>query len=62
MNKCSLCQLCSFLFATKDQKIDRLPPKTFLQKFYNDRVKLEKFVNIILTFFKKKYSEDERSV
>ena len=36
-NKCSLCQLCSFLFATKDQKIDGLPTKKFLQKIYNDR-------------------------
>ena len=35
-NKCALCQLCSFL---EDQKIDGLPPKKFLQKFYNDRVK-----------------------
>ena len=58
-NKCALCQLCSFL---KDQKIDGLPPKKFLQKFYNDRVKLEKFLNIISPFFKKMYSEDECSV
>ena len=58
-NKCALCQLCSFL---EDQKIDGLPPKKFLQKFYNDRVKLEKFLNIISPFFKKMYSEDERSV
>ena len=61
-NKYSLCQLCSFLFATKDQKIDGLPPKTFSQKIYNNRVKLEKFLNIISTFFKKMYSEEERSV
>ena len=61
-NKCSLCQLCSFLYGTRDQKIDGLPPKKFLQKFYNDRVKLEKFLNIISPFFKKMYSEDECSV
>ena len=61
-NKYSLCQLCSFLYGTKDQKIDGLPPKKFLQKFYNDRVKLEKFLNIISPFFKKMYSEGERSV
>ena len=42
-NKCILCQLCSFLYAAKDQQIDGLPPKKFLQKFYNDRVKLEKY-------------------
>ena len=58
-NKCSLCQLCSFLYGTKDQKIDGLPLKKYLQKFYNDRVKLEKFLNIISPFFKKMYSEDE---
>ena len=52
-NKCSLCQLCSFLFATKDKKIDGLPPKKFLQKICNDRVKLEKFLDIISTFLKK---------
>ena len=59
MNKCALCQLCSFL---EDQKIDGLPPKNFLHKFYNNRVKLQKFLNIISPFFKKTYSEDERSV
>ena len=61
-NKCSLCQLCSFLYGTKDQKIDDLPPKQFLQKFYNDRVRLEKFLNIISPFFEKMYSQDKRSV
>ena len=61
-NKCSLCQLCSFLYGTKDQKIDDLPPKTFLQKFYNDRVGLEKFLNIIWPFFEKMYPQDKRSV
>ena len=50
-NKCALCQLCSFLYTIKDQKIDALPPKKFLQKICNDRVKLEKFLNIILPFF-----------
>ena len=57
-----MCQLCSFLYRIKDQKIDGLPQKKFLQKFYNDRVKLEKFLNIILPFFKKVYSEDESAV
>ena len=61
-NKCVLCQLCSFLYAAKDQQIYGLPPKKFLQKFYNDRVKLEKFLNIISPFFEKMYSEDEHSV
>ena len=61
-NKSALCQLCSFLFATKEQKIDSLPPKTFLQKFYNVREKLEKFLNIISPFFEKMYSEDKRLI
>ena len=61
-NKCSLCQLCSFLYGTKDQKIDDLPPKKLLQKFYNDRVRLEKFLNIISAFFEEMYSQDKRLV
>ena len=61
-NKCALCQLCSFLYASKEQKIDCLTPENFLQTFYNDRMKLEKFLNIISPFFKKTYSEDESSV
>ena len=61
-SKCALCQLCSFPYATKEQKIDGLPPKKFLQKFYNVREKLEKFLNIISLFFEKMYSQDKRSV
>ena len=61
-NICSLCQLFSFLYGTKDQKIDDLPSKKFLQKFYNDRVRLQKFLNIISPFFEKMYSQDKRSV
>ena len=57
-NKCALCQLCTFLFASKDQKIDGLPAK----KFDNVREKLEKFLNIISPFFEKMYSQDKRSV
>ena len=36
--------------------------KNFLQKFYNVREKLEKFLNIISPFFEKMYSQDKRSV
>ena len=61
-NECALCQLCSFLYASKEQKNDGLPPKKFLQKFYNVREKLDKFLNIISLFFEKIYSQDERSV
>ena len=49
-------------YLLQNKKIDGLPPKKFLQKFYNDRAKLEKFLNIISPFFEKIYSEDERSV
>ena len=63
-NKCSLCQLCSFLYVRTDRSrfIEGLPPKKFLQKFYNDRVMLVKFFNLILPFFEKMYSQDKRSV
>ena len=48
--KCALCQLRSFLYIRTDRSgfIKGLPPKKFLQKFYNDRVKLVKFSNLIL--------------
>ena len=42
-----------FLYASKEQKIDGLPPKKFLQKFYNIREKLEKFLIVISLFLKK---------
>ena len=63
-SKCALCRLCSFLNVRIDRSgfIDGLPPKKFLQKFYNDRVKLVKFLNLILPFFKEMYSKDERSL
>ena len=53
-SKCALCPLCSFLNVRIDRSgfIDGLPPKKFLKQFYNDRVKLVKFLNLILPFFK----------
>ena len=36
--------------------------KNFLQKFYNNRVKLVEFLNLILQFFKEMYSKVERSL
>ena len=52
-SKCALCRLCSFLNVRIDRTgfINGLAPKKFLQKFYNDRVKLLKFLNLILLFF-----------
>ena len=63
-SKCALCWLCSFLYIRTDRSgfIEGLPSKKFLQKFYNDRVKLVNFLNLILPFFKKMYSKDERSL
>ena len=63
-SKCALCRLCSFLYIRTDRSgfIEGLPPKKFLQKFYKNRVKLVKFLNLILPFFKEMSSKDERTL
>ena len=59
-----MCWLCSFLYIRTNRSgfIESLPPKKFLQKFYNDRVEVVKFLNLILLFFKEMYSKDEYSL
>ena len=54
-SKCTLCRLCSFLYIRTDRS-------GFIEKFYHDIVKLVKFLNLILPFFKEMYSKDERSL
>ena len=51
-----MCWLCSFLNVRIDRSgfIDGLAAKKFLQKFYNDRVKLVKFLKFDFAVFLKK--------
>ena len=60
-SKCDLCALCEFLF-DDNNLMDGLSPKKFLQLNYNNRLKLEKFANKILPFFKRIQLNDNRAL
>ena len=59
--KCALCDLCSYLFHDNNH-IDGLPPRKFLQKNYDNREKLEYFVDKIWPFFEKMHLLDKWSL
>ena len=43
-NKCALCQLCSFLYASKKQKIDGFHKKNFYRNFITLEGSLRNFL------------------
>ena len=59
--KCGLCALCYFLF-DNENLMHGLPPKKFLQLNYDERVKLDEFVNKISPFFERMELNDKHSL
>ena len=50
--RCDLCALCYYLFDSENL-MEVLPPNKFLQLSYDNRAKLDEFVNKISPFFLK---------
>ena len=58
--KCDLCDLCHFLF-DDDNLMDGWSPKKFLQLNYDNRDKLNDFVDKIFPFFERMELNEKRS-